>query len=158
MRRLSPRRKSRRLDERIRGKHGSLKDEKRSNDFRDASVEMKLEIVVIPVRMSTARRSSTGNSGGGSRRPARTGRRDHRRVPRRRQRVCWHGSALPVWAALASVIKTVFFSMFISFSFLDLVSSANTAAGDARTLRNSQISACDYRWPIEMVIGSIVSG
>jgi catechol 2,3-dioxygenase-like lactoylglutathione lyase family enzyme len=27
----------------------SLKDERRSNDFRDASVEMKLEIVVIPV-------------------------------------------------------------------------------------------------------------
>ena len=69
-----------------------------------------------------------------------------------------NGSALPVWAALASVIKTVFFSMFISFSRLDLVSSANTAAGDARTLRNSQISACDCRWPIEMVIRSIVSG
>ena len=27
----------------------SLKDGKRSTDFRDASVEMKLEIVVIPV-------------------------------------------------------------------------------------------------------------
>ncbi len=37
------------LDERMGGKMASLKDEERSEDARDASVDMKLEIVVIPV-------------------------------------------------------------------------------------------------------------
>src|SRR5881628_2525670 len=53
MRRHSPRRQKRRCSERIGGKNmANLKNEIRSNDARDASVarvNMKLEVVVIPV-------------------------------------------------------------------------------------------------------------
>jgi hypothetical protein len=41
-------------------------NEVRDNNGTAARVDLKLEVVVIPVSMSTARRSSTGGSGGGS--------------------------------------------------------------------------------------------